>query len=184
MAETDLSDWLLTMEAAMRIGCSVRTVQRLGEDKKLETRKRPQKGTPPVVVYNPDDVDRIAAEKRQAAPPFVLPPVSTGNGNGHLAHGLTSPQSVLPSTHPVSRDTDLIRQFLALAVQHFQSPPSPPQDVTVAEMAETKAWLTIPEASAHTGLSQAYLRRKCQAGWAGAIKDRGWKIRRTDLEAL
>jgi hypothetical protein len=45
-------------------------------------------------------------------------------------------------------------------------------------------FLTIPEAAAVSGVSQAYLRRKCQGGWSGAIKDGAWKIRRKDLEAL
>jgi hypothetical protein len=184
MTETDLSTWLVTMEAAMRIGCSTRTVERLGRAKKLEQRLRPQKGSPPVVVYNPDDVARLAAERQPAPAPFVLPPgvkavdLTGGNGTGHAKSLTETPGSFL-QTLPVGDDP--IRQLFAAALRAVLSPPSPP----VAErLAETKLFLTIPEAAVVSGFSRAYLRRKCQNGWPAAIKDGAWKIRRKDLEAL
>jgi excisionase family DNA binding protein len=45
-------------------------------------------------------------------------------------------------------------------------------------------FLTVEEASALTGLTQAYLRRAIEGGTLKAIKDRGWRIRRRDLEQL
>lgn len=134
MAETDLADWLTVDDTAGRIGCSKRTVERLGQAKQLESRLRRQEGTPPVAVYNPDDVARIAQERRPAAVPFVLPAAS-GNGNGKgTGHAL----SIAPEQGKLVAAEDLIRQFFTLAVQALHSPPSPPKDVTVAEMAETK----------------------------------------------
>lgn len=44
--------------------------------------------------------------------------------------------------------------------------------------------MTIAQASAITGLSQAYLRREIEAGLLFAVKDRGWRIRRKDLAML
>lgn len=48
----------------------------------------------------------------------------------------------------------------------------------------SKMFLTIEEAAAHSGLSETYLRRKIKAGELVALKDRGWKIRRGDLDKL
>lgn len=42
MTETDLSTWLPIAEAAASIGCSTRTVERLGRAKQLEQRLRRQ----------------------------------------------------------------------------------------------------------------------------------------------
>jgi len=176
LAATALADWLLAMEAAMRIGCSTRTIERLAAAKKLEARIRPQAGSPGVAVYNPDDVARIAAERRPAPAPFVLPAVTGSNGNGKVSHTAELTKSSFLN-HP---GDDPIRQLCAFVLHALQSPPSPP----VAESVAEKGWLTIPEAAAVSGLSQAHLRRRCQSGWPGAIKDGAWKIRRRDLEAL
>lgn len=48
----------------------------------------------------------------------------------------------------------------------------------------TKIFLTIEEAAAHTGLSEAYIRRKIRAAELPALRDRGWKIRRADLDKI
>jgi hypothetical protein len=45
-------------------------------------------------------------------------------------------------------------------------------------------YLTLADASAEKGLSQAYLRRQIAAGTLPAVRDRGWRIRRRDLESL
>ena len=83
MTDTPLSDWFVAMEAAMRIGCSTRTIERLAQAKKLESRLRPQAGSPPVAVYNPSDVARLAQERQPAPAPFVLGAIrDPGNGNG------------------------------------------------------------------------------------------------------
>lgn len=180
MAETDLSAWLTVDEALGRIGCSKRTVERLASARKIEQRLRRQDGTPPVAVYNPDDVARIASERRPDPAPFVLPAVGA-NGNGHHAQASGSHQLQSRPTGSIGVSAeDLIRQFFTLAVQAFQSPPSPP----VAESVAETLYLTLPEASAFTGLTATFLRKMIKAGTLTAFKDRGWKIRRKDLEAL
>ena len=179
MAETDLSTWLLVDETAQQIGCSKRTVERLARAKQLEQRLRRQEGTPPVAVYNPDDVHRIATERRTAPPPFVLPATLTeaANRNGHRGDQLGSVTKQLVTT---SADDDPIRQLFAAALRAVLSPPSPPSSPPGGET----LFVTIPEASALTGLTQAYLRRQIEGGTLKAIRDRGWRIRRTDLEQL
>jgi len=47
-----------------------------------------------------------------------------------------------------------------------------------------KLFLTIPEAAEFSGLSEAYIRRACQAQTLAAIRDGGWKIKRSALLAL
>jgi excisionase family DNA binding protein len=184
MTETELSDWLPIADAAHVIGCSTRTVERLARARKLEQRLRPQAGSPAVAVYNPDDVHRIASERHPAPPPFVLPASATGNGNGNgrdsrMANdGRSSSGSIEALARPPVGDP--IHQFFALMLQAIQSPPLPPVSVTVAPT----SFVTIREASALTGLSQAYLRRAIEGQTLPAIRDRGWRIRRRDLEAL
>jgi hypothetical protein len=184
MAETDLSAWWTVDETAARIGCSKRTVERLGRAKKLEQRLRRQEGTPPVAVYNPDDVARLASERRPAPSPFVLPAVGTGNGHGR------------PHTAPVEAlarpADDAIHRFFTEALRYLhalhQSPPSPPVSETVAETLSpderAAQYVTVAEAAAIKRLSQAYLRRAIADQRVPAIRDRGWRIRRRDLEGL
>jgi len=176
MAETDLSAWLTVDEALGRIGCSKRTVERLASARKIEQRLRRQDGTPPVAVYNPDDVARIASERRPDPPPFVLPAVGTGNGNGagHTADVRHTHIARVPASD------DPIRQLFAAALRAVLSPPSPP----VAEKVAETLYLNLTDAAAFTGLSRTFLRRMITLGTLTAIRDRGWKIRRKDLEAL
>ena len=184
MTDTDLSDWLPIVDAAKAIGCSTRTIERLGRAKKLEQRLRPQAGSPAVAVYNPDDVARLASERRPAAAPFVLPAVQTPNGNGHQAPTALSRNR---DTQPLASD-DPIRQFFVTLIRAIQSPPmsatqSPPSPPVAETVAETRV-LTLDEAVAASGWTRAYLLRKIHNGTLNAEKDRGRKIRRKDLEAL
>ena len=177
MAETDLSSWLSIADAALVIGCSKRTVERLGKGNKLEARLRRQEGTPPVLVFSPESVHEEAQRRRTAPAPFVVRAGS--NGNGHRA--LVEQKKFQPGTFPVPGGDDLIRGLALLISKALQSPPSPP-------VAESRGgdyeYLTIREAAAACRLTQAYVRRRCEAGAVPAIKDRGWRIRRKDLEAL
>lgn len=73
---------------------------------------------------------------------------------------------------------DVLRLVFAAALQRLTSETSDTSENS------QKLFLTIPEAAVVSGLSQAHLRRICQKGGLGALRDRGWKIRRKDLEAL
>jgi len=172
----DLSTWLTKQQAADACGVSTKAIERWAKAGKLEAAFRPQAGTPDVVVYFPEDVARIAAERQRAPAPFVLPAVATGNGNGHDAVGMRA----LRKPEGSYSGEDLIRGLALLLSKALQSPPSPPVAETVAET----SFLALPEAAAVTGLTVAFLRRMIRAGTLTAIKDRGWKIRRKDLEQL
>jgi excisionase family DNA binding protein len=185
MAETDLSTWLSIGDAAHQIGCSTRTVERLGRAKQLEQRLRRQEGTPPVAVYNPDDVARIASERRRTPPPFVLPavPAKAGsNGNGHR-----EPTAALSR----NRDTEDLRPALVAALVEFagalrslQSPPSP--TVAASRGGEPTLWVTVKEAAAILGFPQADVRRLLVDGDLNhrTTGRGGIRIRRKDLEQL
>ena len=184
MAETDLSDWLPIADAAARIGCSTRTIERLGRAKKLEQRLRPQAGSPAVAVYNPSDVARIAAERQPAPAPFVLPAVqdhANGNGNGRGVDVAKLHQRSAGSGE------DPIRQLAALIVRAIQSPPSPPRAQVAETVAET-ALLTVDEAAARLRVEPRRVERLIRAKRVPVVKlsrfKGDWRIRRRDLEAL
>ena len=182
MTDTPLSDWLPVRLAAIQIGCSTRTVERLARAKQLERRLRPQAGSPAVAVYNPADVARLAAERQPAPAPFVLGAVldvGNGNGQGH-AKSLTETPGSFPET--LARGDDPIRQLFAAALRAVLSPPSPPVAATVAET----LYVTVREASAIVGLPQADLRDLIHEGDLPHRRTRrnGIRIRRKDLEAL
>jgi hypothetical protein len=179
MAETDLSDWLTVTEAATQIGCSKRTIERLASARKLEQRLRPQAGSPAIAVLNPDDVARLAAERRPEPAPFVLPAIPTGNGNGHGSLIETRPASALRR----SEANDPIRQLATYVLKALQSPPSPPNAVPVAEMAETP-WVDVPTAAGLLGRSVSYVQRAIKDGRLHAERDRCVVVRRKDLEQL
>jgi hypothetical protein len=173
----DLSTWLTKAQAAEAIGVSTKTIEQFAKAGKIQQAAwRPQNRGAEKAVYHPDDVARIAAARRPGLAPFVLPAGVTPpvNGNGHHGGNRTDLQRI--HTDP----DDPIRQ-LAVAFERFLlAPPLPP----ASEKSSEKWFLTIPEAAALSGLSEANLRRRCQSGWPGAIKDGAWKIRRRDLEAL
>ena len=186
MAETDLSTWLTVEQAALAIGVSTRTVERLGRAGKLDQRLRPQAGSPPVAVYFPDDVDRERLARHRAPAPFVLEreqDVSPANGNGHRQSLKETPGSFPETLAIVPAADDPIRQFFALLIRMAQSPPSPPM---AASGGGETLWVTVKEAAAILGFPQADVRRLIHDGDLDhrTTGRGGIRIRRKDLEAL
>jgi hypothetical protein len=104
--------------------------------------------------------------------------VQSSNGHGHGAIARTAPDA--DAQHALAAGLTAF----ATALQSLASNPAKNSENPQNPENFQKLFLTVPEAAAISGFSQAYLRRKCQAGWTGAIKDGAWKIRRRDLEAL
>jgi excisionase family DNA binding protein len=182
MTDTALSDWLPIADAAHAIGCSTRTIERLARAGKLEQRLRPQAGSPAVAVYNPQDVARLASERRPAPAPFVLgagPAKAGPHGNGH-GQSLKETSGSFLQTLPAGDDP--IRQFFAIMLRSIQSPPSP----TVAPTVSETLWVTVKEAATILGFPQADVRRLIHDGDLNhRLTGRGGiRIRRKDLEAL
>jgi hypothetical protein len=174
MPPPDVADWLTKSQAAELIGVSTKTIEAWAQAKKLQQAARPQAHGPALAVYHPEDVARLASERRTAPAAFVLPAgsdVARGNGAG---------LSQLRDTGPAG--AELLREFLSALVHAVGATSQNPENAT--SESSQKSFVTIAEASAITGLTQAYLRRCIATGGLKAIRDVGWRIRRKDLEAL
>jgi excisionase family DNA binding protein len=175
MPDPDYASWLTKDQAADAIGVTTKTIERLAQDSKIQqARWRRPTGGPELAVYHPDDVARIASERRQGPlPAFVVPAApnrpanGNGNGNGSGTHALERvPAAVLPGD-------DLLRILVTAAVKFM------------SETSQTSAlFVSIPEAATLSGLSKACIRRLIATGKLQAIRDRSWRIRRRDLEQL
>lgn len=175
MADPDYATWVTKQQAADAIGVTTKTVERFVQAGQIQQARWQRAGRGPLLaVYQPDDVARIAAERQPGPlPPFLVPGRATvpANGNGHSSTGLAT---VPPTGDDLLRPgDDLLRALVAAAVR------------VMSETSQTPTlFVTIREAAALTGLSQAYLRRAIGNKSLPAEKDRGWKIRRRDLELL
>jgi hypothetical protein len=193
MRDPDYSSWLTKQQAADAIGVSTKTVEQLAKDRKIERAVwRPDNRGMPRAVYQPDDVARMAQERRGEAPAFVLPVgvPGSGNGNGHHAHA--DPGEALTVTGGTPAGADAVRVFLEALVSAVISQSS--QSSESSQSFENRPVLTLEEAATVSGWSVGFLRRARAQGRLPADRDRwrgadgrwhvGWKIRRKDLEAL
>jgi len=64
------------------------------------------------------------------------------------------------------------------------TPGTRPYSLSYPNPSRLALFLSLSEAACHTGLSEAFLRRKIHSGELPAIKDRGWKLRRADLRKI
>jgi hypothetical protein len=171
----DYSTWLTKQQAADAIGVTTKTVERFVQAGQIQQARWQREGRgPQLAVYHPDDVARLASERKPGPlPPFVVPTSNgSANGNGHGAVTQVESKLESPRIHLTSGD-DLLHALTLLMSK------------VMSETSQTPTlFLTLPEASAVSGLTQAYLRRACESGTLKAIKDRGWRIRRKDLEQL
>jgi excisionase family DNA binding protein len=169
MPKPHYSNWLPKQEAAALIGCSTKHIERLAQDKALQSArwKRPE-GGPAIAVYHPGDVERLAKERNPDMEPFVLPPAV--NGSKALAVRQSSPEDFM--------------QALAKAITGMSQTSQTRLGVRLAE----RLYLTIGEASEYTGLGLRYLRRLIEEGKLELVKGAGPHganvLRRADLEKL
>ncbi len=161
---SEYADWLTKEEAASRLAVSTKTVERIAAATPFQRATRPTGKGAPEVVYHPEDVARaVLARRGGPAVPFLVPPAAT-SGNGHPSVALT-----LPPPAVLSPDQLVMGSLLAAITRQSQT---------------HKLFMSLPEAAEWSGLTEAYLRRAIREGRLPARKDRGWKIRKTDLEAL
>jgi hypothetical protein len=161
--------WYTKHDASNKIGVSTKTIEQFAKAGKIQQvmYKRPS-GGPKVAVYEPADVDRLAAERKAESepppPPFVMPAGANGNGARASARSLARVATT-------NGDAAAILHALMTAAQK-------------GSQSSEKLFLTIPEAAQISGLSEAYIRRACKTEKLAAIKDGGWKIKRAALVAL
>jgi len=167
----DGDGWLTKAEAAKVLGVKGRTVERLAARGALTSRTRP--GFP--TVYNPSDVARAAAQGRTVHRAAILAADGEVGSNGHGAAALV-PLAEAP-LEPVESALvwvlDLLAQRLGIGPTEGPTGPTPPT-----------VFVGLAEASALSGLSPSCLRKLIAEQKLNAVKDRGWKIRRRDLEQL
>jgi len=174
----DYSTWLTKQQAADAIGVSTKTIESFAKDAKIQQAAwRPSGRGPEKAVYNPDDVARIAQERRPGLPPFVLPasPAGPSNGNGH-GGAIQTLHSVTPSGE------DVLRLVFAAALRALASEPA------TSENSE-KLFLDVEQAAAYLYWTPRDVRRAVRAGELDARNKekrdwRTWRIRRKDLEQL
>jgi hypothetical protein len=161
---TDLSTWLNKPEAAARLGISERTLDRrcdAGEGP--ERRERPRAGLKPEPVCNPDDGERLAAPKAHVLPAETTAPRIIGND-------ISIPPRPSGDVIPALLDR------VAGAVEWWMAETRPAPHIAL--------YLTLPQASAYTGLTVAMLRRLIRTGRLASIRDRALKVRRVELDKL
>ena len=176
MTPPDYSTWLTKAQAAEAIGVSTKTIEALAQARRIEQAAwRPQGRGAAKAVYNPDDVARMVQERHPERPAFVLPAVTTPpNGNGRD----TPPATALMLAQAGAAGPEAARAFLEAMLTAIVSQSS------ATSQTSQKSFVTVPEAAAITGLTQACLRRFIADKTLPAVRDRGWRIRRRDLEQL
>jgi hypothetical protein len=173
---SDYRTWLTKQQAADAIGVSTKTIEQWAKDGKIQQAAwKPQGRGAEKAVYQPDDVARVAQERRGAAVAFVLPAGVTlpVNGNGH-----GRPEGLQIATPELSSSgEDLLRAF-AVALRSLAS-----EKPLTSENSEKSrsAYVDKAEALAIAGVSYGELRAAVKAG---EVKQRGRRYRVRDLEAL
>jgi hypothetical protein len=151
-------DWPTKEAAAKRLGITTRTLARLVALGKIERQTRRQDVGNRIAVFNPEDLEKIAAARAAA---ITMPEITT------------EPEAPLPA---IARDP-------AVGMEAFSGALA---QALVAPKLSEKRWLTLPEASAYSGLGKSRLRELMRDG--GLRTERGPRgsvvLNRTDLERL
>ena len=152
-----LPDWKTLTEAAEILKCSNRTILRMAEQKRIQRVSRRIPGRKPMPIFNPLDLEAIRKETLENEPFLVAQQVE------NLA--------LAPQTR--QRGLDLLAQMFT---DRSAAAPRVPL--------ERKIFLTLIEASEYSGMPRAWILQKIKADELPALKSRGWRIRRADIELL
>lgn len=164
----DLSTWLTKAAAAAAIGVTEKSVQRFAKAGRLQQAWRAQERGPELAVYNPDDVQRIAGERRPGLAPFVLPDgAELPPANGHGA--LTRLEAAGPGD---------VRRVALVDVEALR-------ELVSGTSRTLPPFSTLDEAAAWLHLSKACVRRMVEANELPARRDgRRLMFAARDLKAL
>ena len=154
METNELDDWKTKAEAAEILQCSEKSIERLASQKKVEKRQRRIPGRRPLPVFNAEDIERI---RQETMSPEAFP--------------LPQGQTKALAKRSAGNFAEVFARLVANADNGKISPTQ-------------KVYLSLNEAVEYSGLPRAWLLRKIKSGGLDAIKAAGWKIRRTELEAL
>lgn len=161
----DLSAWLRKKDAAERIGCSEKHVEKLSREGSLEMQmyRRPE-GGPRVAVYHPGDVEKLAGQKNPNG--HVMPEPAPGSALATINNAFHN--RVMPMVEPFFR-------MIGTTSETSETSPLPPSELQFV------GYLSITETMKFTGLPEKTIQRFAKEGRIGKI---GTKYRRKDLESL
>lgn len=175
--------WITKAEAAALLDVDERTVERKARAGKIASKQRP--GFPTLYLQAAVEILRQAGSGEVRT--GILEPVPPANGNGLTYPNLVGGRDL----DKLTGSDDPIRQ-LAAAFRAFLLAPTGPTDGPTGPTSENP-FLTLAEAAAARRVSERLLLRWIRTGkldaereprsqWSAA--DRGWRIRRKDLEAF
>lgn len=179
MKKPDYSTWLTKQQAADAIGVSTKQIERWAQEKRLQAArwKRPE-GGPAIVVYHPDDVERIAKERNPAAQAFVMP---AGADDGQADKG-TAVAVRQPSPE------QFIQALVSAMSQTSQNGVSQTSQTHPGVRLAERLFMTVAEAAEYTGLGVRHIRKQIEDGKLKSLKGAGPRgadvLRRADLESL
>lgn len=161
--------WITKAQAAARLDCDERTIERRARAGRITAKARPGFAT----LYRAADVEMLAQTASGEVHTGLLEPgpgaASNGNGAGLAVRGSSAPIEALL--------VDVLHAVRAALTPGSTGPTGPTNGPT----GPTAAYVAKPEALALAGVSDAELRRAVQAG---EVKMRGRRYRRKDVEAL
>jgi Helix-turn-helix domain len=180
--------WITKAEAAERLQVDERTIERKARARKIASKARP--GFP--TWFWADDVEKLRHTGNGEVQTGVLEAGPASNGNGLQRHPA-------PLQNQDSATAVIVEALQALGAALSQGPIGPtgpthgPTGPTLTPAEHGAQYLTLAEAAAHKRVSERLVRRWIREGalpvereprsvWTAA--DRGWRIRRKDLEAL
>ena len=177
----------LTKElAAKRLKVSVRSLQRAAHAGKVKPVYHRGKSGKMETFFDSDDIDRYKEELSQVVEPERRPtPAPTDDSQALSQMGVSS---YLATLHDLLGRLVMAQERKQLSEQ-TREPPAPVEDSHALSQAmrvpvSDKLTLSLAEAAQLSGLSRGHLREAIKEEKLEArIIGRGWKIKRTDLDA-
>jgi excisionase family DNA binding protein len=172
-------------QAAERLGLSEKTVERYKSSGKLSARLKHIVGADgksrKVLDFNQSDLERL---KRELSNDIVFPMVTEGHAQTKTQTDIDR-QTQLDNLNVENEESLILRQtqtvtLISAIFSHLESVSK--QYLEASDRAQ-KLVLTIPEASAVSGLPKSYIRQNIKDGKLKAkIIGRGYKVKRQELD--
>jgi excisionase family DNA binding protein len=185
MPDETYASWLTKQQAAEKIGCSTKTVEKLAADRKLQQAFRRSPAGAKVAVYHPEDVAHEAATRNPNPEAFEVP----ARGIPLKALRDMEERRIVEgkSIALITPRQDAIEQLLAILpyanaiLSRAASENSQKCPTRITE----KVYLTMAEAAEYSGLPPIEILRAIDSGLVLARKTgRGWRFNRKSLEGL
>ena len=192
MAQTVLNispshaEWLSTAETAQILGKSERTVQKMAKDGLLQWKPAGIREQPRQRVYLADDVRRIAsgAPSQTFAHGKSLA-VAARSGNTDALLGLFLANQKAEKDAERQREKDLLddqRQRWEVELRRQDEARQRMDEEKQRTLKLERAWLTIEEAMAFSGLTKRQLINFAKSRTIVAMQEGGWRFNRASLQ--